>query len=96
MMGLPDDLKAVIDANSGFYASALAGRAHDTGDVVGREKMAADGNAIAELSEAETAKIRVLGDEVIAEWIEDMNSKGLNGAAMVEDARAAVEVTSAQ
>ena len=94
--GLPDDLKAVIDANSGFHTSALAGRAHDTGDVVGREKMAADGNAIAELSEDETAKIRALGDEVIAEWIEDMNGKGLDGAAMVRDAQAAVSVTRAQ
>lgn len=94
--GLPDDLKAVIDANSGFHASAWAGHAHDTGDVVGREKMAADGNTIAELSEAETDKIRALGKEVVAEWIADMNSKGLDGEAMVRDAQAAVTVTSAQ
>ncbi|MCI2395503.1 TRAP transporter substrate-binding protein [Aliiroseovarius sediminis] len=94
--GLPDDLKVVIDANSGFYTSAWAGRAYDTGDIEGREAMAADGNIIAEISEEQTAKIRALGDEVIAEWIEDMNQKGLDGAAMVDDARAAVDVTRAQ
>lgn len=91
--GLPDDLKAVIDANSGFRVSAMAGAAHDTGDVVGRQAMADAGNEIAELSEAETARIRALGDEVIAEWIKEATAKGLNGAGLVEDARAAVQVT---
>jgi hypothetical protein len=55
--------------------------------------MAASGNEIATISEAETAKIIALGDEVIAEWIEEMNARGLNGAQLVEDARAAVEAT---
>ncbi|MGV6812244.1 MAG: TRAP transporter substrate-binding protein [Brevirhabdus sp.] len=92
---LPDDLKAVIDANSGFHVSAMAGAAHDTGDVVGRKAMADAGNEIAELSEAETARIRALGDEVIEEWIEGANAKGLDGAMLIEDARAAVQVTRA-
>ncbi len=87
---LPDDLKAVIDANSGIEASGWAGRAHDEGDVVGREAMKADGNEIAELSEAETARIQELGKEVTAEWIAELTEKGLDGAALVEDARAFV------
>jgi TRAP-type C4-dicarboxylate transport system substrate-binding protein len=91
--GLPDDLKAVIDANSGFAASAFAGRAHDTGDVEGRDQMAASGNAIAELSETETARIQALGDEVTQNWIAEMTEKGLDGAALVSDAQAAVQVT---
>ncbi len=93
--GMPADLRAVIDANSGFMASAWAGRAHDTGDVTGRAAMSASGNEIAELSEAETARIAALGDEVIAEWIEEITAKGLDGQALVEDARAAVRVTRA-
>ncbi|MCV6825884.1 MULTISPECIES: TRAP transporter substrate-binding protein [Halocynthiibacter] len=91
--GLPDDLKAVIDANSGFAAAALAGRAHDTGDLEGRELMAEAGNDIAQLSEDETNKIKALGDEVINEWIEEVTGKGLDGAALISDARAAVQVT---
>ena len=90
---LPDDLKAVIDANSGFFASAWAGRAHDTGDKVGKQVMSDAGNEIATLSEAETARIQALGDEVIAEWVENVSSKGLDGAALIDDARAAVQVT---
>lgn len=90
---LPDDLKAVIDANSGFGASAWAGKAHDTGDVEGRDQMRAAGNDIAILSEDETARIREKGDEVIANWIADVTKRGLDGAGLIEDARAAVQVT---
>ena len=90
---LPEDLKAVIDANSGFHASALAGRAHDTGDVEGKDLMSSDGNEIATLSEAETDRIRALGDEVTSDWITEMKAKGLDAEALVADARAAVQVT---
>ena len=90
---LPDDLKAVIDANSGFNTSALAGRAHDTGDMEGRDLMAADGNEIAELSEAETGRIKALGEEVIAEWTAEMTARGLDAGALVSDVHAAVQVT---
>jgi TRAP-type C4-dicarboxylate transport system substrate-binding protein len=88
--GMPDDLRAIIDANSGMMASTWAGRAHDTGDVVGRDVMAADGNIIAELSEQETARIKVLGDDVTNAWIVEMDEKGYDGAALVAAARTAV------
>lgn len=93
---LPDDLRAVIDANSGLETSAWAGRAHDLGDQDGKQVMAKAGNQIATLSEEETAVIRAKGDEVIAEWITEMNAKGLAGTQMVEDARAFVAKASAQ
>ncbi|MEY1557440.1 TRAP transporter substrate-binding protein [Yoonia sp. R2331] len=87
---LPDNLKAVIDANSGMMASRWAGRAHDLGDVVGREAMAADGNAIAEISADQTDAMKALGAEVTAEWIAEMDAKGFDGAALVERAQTAV------
>ncbi len=90
---MPDDLRAVIDANSGLMASMWAGRAHDTGDIVGREIMAAAGNTIAELSEAETARIKELGADVTAAWIAEMDAKGYDGAALVAAAQAAVRDT---
>ena len=93
--GLPDDLKAVIDANSGFAASALAGRAHDTGDTIGRQAMVDAGNEIATLSEEVTEEIKALGAEVTQDWITEMTEKGLDGAALVADAQAAVQVTRA-
>ncbi|MEM9433298.1 MAG: TRAP transporter substrate-binding protein [Pseudomonadota bacterium] len=91
---LPDDLKAVIDANSGLMASAWAGRAHDQGDVFGKQKMQDAGNQIAEISAAETDRIKTLGEEVTREWIEEMTGKGLDGAGLVADAQAFIaEVT---
>lgn len=90
---LPPDLRAVIDANSGFHTSAWAGRAHDTGDVDGREVMAAAGNQIAEIGADETARIQALGDKVIEDWIAEMSKRGLDAEALVSDARAAVQVT---
>lgn len=89
--GMPDDLRAIIDANSGMMASQWAGRAHDTGDVVGRDVMAADGNEIAELSAEETARIVALGEQVTTDWIAEMDAKGYDGAALVAAAQAAVE-----
>ncbi len=88
--GLPDDLKAVIDNNSGVEMSALAGRAMDEGDIPGRQLTEARGNEIIELSDEETARWRALAEPIIADWIEEMNDLGLPGAQMVEDARALV------
>ncbi|MGB3405979.1 MAG: TRAP transporter substrate-binding protein [Jannaschia sp.] len=92
--GLPDDLRAVIDANSGAMASAWAGRAHDIGDAEGREIIVASGNQIAELSPQVTAEIVALGEEVTLEWIAEMDERGLDGLALVRDARAAVDAHS--
>lgn len=90
---MPADLRAVIDANSGLMASAWAGRAHDTGDITGREAMSAAGNEIATVNAAETARIAALGEEVISDWVVEMTSKGLDGQMLVDDARAAVQIT---
>jgi len=92
--GMPDDLRAIIDANSGMMASKWAGRAHDTGDVVGRDLMAAGGNTIAELSVEETTRIIAIGTEVTDAWIAEMNAKGYDGAALVVAAQAAVKQNS--
>lgn len=92
--GMPDDLRAIIDANSGMMASKWAGRAHDTGDVVGRDLMAAGGNTIAELSVEETTRIIAIGTEVTDAWIAEMNAKGYDGAALVAAAQAAVKQNS--
>ena len=90
---LPDDLKALIDANSGLETSAMAGRAHDMGDKDGKALMEEAGNEIATLSEAETARIVELGEAVIEDWIADMTAKGLDAMQLVEDAKAAVAAT---
>ena len=88
---LPDDLRAVIDANSGLFASEWAGRAHDLGDADGKAVIEASGNQIAVMSDDETARIQALGAEVVTDWIAEMNARGIDGQWLVDDARAAVQ-----
>lgn len=89
--GLPDDLKAVIDANSGLFASEWAGRAHDTGDQDGRAVLEASDNENATLSEEVTTEIQALGEEVVQDWVAEVTARGLDGQALIDDARAMVE-----
>lgn len=93
---LPDDLKAVIDANSGIETSGWAGEAMDVGDKVGEQVVADNGNTIVTLSDDVVAELRVIGDALTEAWIADMNEKGLDGAAMVTDAQAMVAAQSGE
>jgi len=83
---LPDDLKSVIDANSGPDASALFGAAMDAADLIGRQVAGDAGNTITELDGEKDRWIEV-GDQVTAEWIAEMDAKGLDGAALVKSAK---------
>src|SRR5690606_4773016 len=47
--GLPDDLQAVIDANSGIEWAGRFGAANDADDVVAREQALSRGNTIVTL-----------------------------------------------
>ncbi|WGH77440.1 TRAP transporter substrate-binding protein [Jannaschia ovalis] len=94
--GLDPELRAVIDANSGAMAAAWAGRAHDIGDAEGRAAMEASGNQIAALSPEVTAELEALGVGVTTAWIAEMDAKGFDGAALVEDARAAMAAAGAK
>ncbi len=84
---LPDDLKAVIDANSGLDASGWAGRAMDEGDALGMKVVSDKGNKIHTLDDAVVSELRMIGDKQTAAWAEDMASKGLDGAGMVSMAQ---------
>lgn len=87
---LPDDLKKIIDQNSGMMAAAWAGRAMDGGDVIGRKLAAQKGNNIIVLDEAETQRWKEAAAPVVDKWIADMKSKGIVGEALISDARALV------
>ena len=89
--GLSEENRAVIDANCGMEASADAGSAMDQGDAIAEEAIAARGNAIHTLSDDAVSELRAIGAEQTQAWIEEANSKGLDGQAMVDDAEAMVE-----
>ena len=87
---LPDDLKAVLDANSGLETSRWVGRVMDEGDAPGIEVAKKSGNKMIMLDEAEVARWKAAAEPVIAAWIEEMNGKGYDGAALVADAKALI------
>lgn len=89
--GLPDDLKQVIDNNSGIEAAALFGAAMDAGDGVGLEKAQATDNEIITLDAEETERWKEAAGPTVDAWIAEMNEKGVDAAALVEDARALIE-----
>ncbi|MXN66649.1 C4-dicarboxylate ABC transporter [Stappia sp. GBMRC 2046] len=87
---LPDDLKAVIDANSGREVSRWVGRVMDEGDAPGMAIAEKSGNEIIKLPPEEVARWKEAAAPVVDAWIEDVSAKGYDGAAMVEDARAMI------
>jgi TRAP-type C4-dicarboxylate transport system substrate-binding protein len=83
---LPDDLKKVIDNNSGIELARTFGKAMDAGDTRGRKIAEEAGNTIIKLDEAETEKWKQLAQGVTNAWIEEMNGKGLDGTTLYNDA----------
>lgn len=83
---LPDDLKKVIDNNSGIELARTFGKAMDAGDARGRKIAEEAGNTIIKLDEAETEKWKQLAQGVTNAWIEEMNGKGLDGTTLYNDA----------
>lgn len=83
---LPDDLKAIIDANSGVDASGWAGRAMDEGDARSLEVTEGTDNEIHELSAETTDEIKAISAKLADDWIVEMTGKGLDGQAMFDDA----------
>lgn len=88
--GLPADLKKVIDANSGMVASKWVGKVMDEGDAPGLAIAQKRGNAIVTLDAKETARWKQAAQPVVDGWIKEMDSKGMKGKQLVEDARAMI------
>ena len=87
---LPDDLKAIIDANSGRETSKWVGRVMDEGDAPGMKAAQAAGNVIRKLPPDEVARWKAAAAPLVEAWIAEMNGKGYDGAAMVADAKALI------
>ncbi|SDG36159.1 TRAP-type C4-dicarboxylate transport system, substrate-binding protein [Pelagibacterium luteolum] len=94
--GLPDDLKAVIDANSGVEWAGRFGAANDVDDLVGRQEAVDAGNTIVVLDDGETARWRAAAQVTIDNWLTEMDAAGLDGAALYESAQALVAEESAR
>ena len=87
---LPDDLRAILDAESGAKLSAFATQVMWDMDAPAREIAANAGNTIVQLDEAEVARWKEASQPVIDRWIADMDAKGIDGAALIEQAKSLI------
>ncbi len=84
---LPDDLKKVIDDNSGEEFSVFAGTTQASSDGPAREKAVAANNNIITLTDAEVADWAKAAQPVYDDWIAEMKEKGIDGEALITEAR---------
>ena len=88
--GLPGDLKAVIDKNSGMNFASKAGQMWDDAGKTVFEMVKAKGNTIGSISEDEKAKWIKATEPVIENWVKQVKDKGLDGGKLLEQARALI------
>ncbi|MEL6682077.1 MAG: TRAP transporter substrate-binding protein [Pseudomonadota bacterium] len=88
--GLPDDLKAVIDANSGLEFSAFAGRTMGEYDAPGRALAEEAGNNIITLTPEQVEAWRAASQPTIANWIAEADAAGIDGTGLFEAATALI------
>lgn len=82
---MPDDLRAILDAETGKALSKTAAEAMLDADAFGRSK--AEGNNIIELDEAEVARWIDAAQPVYDRWIARASEEGFDGAAAIEQAK---------
>ena len=83
---LPDDLKAVIDDNSGLNFSIFAGGTQADADGPARDVAEDLGNNI--ITVTDTSEWETLVRPVYDTWIADMDGRGKDGQALIDQARA--------
>lgn len=88
---LPDDLKKAIDDNSGAEFSANAGRIMQEGDARVRAAAVELGNNITVLDAEQSAVWRQAAQPVYDQWAADMDARGYDGKALIEEAKALIE-----
>ena len=87
---LPPDLRAVIDANSGPETAVFASAPWDRQSPVAAEAARRRGNTITPLPEDEVARWRRTVQPVTDAWIAASRERGVDGGALLEEARALV------
>jgi TRAP-type C4-dicarboxylate transport system substrate-binding protein len=88
---LPDDLRAILDAQSGAKLSGFAAEVMFENDKPGRDIAEKAGNTIIELDAAEVARWKQAAQPVIARWVAEMDGKGIDGQGLIDQAKALID-----
>ena len=92
---LPADLKAVIDRNSGIELSQELGALWDRSKPDGRKPAVDRGNSFYQVPATELSQWERAARGLYADWLADMNKRGLDANAMLSDARAMIAANEA-
>ncbi|MCV0395516.1 MAG: TRAP transporter substrate-binding protein [Rhizobiaceae bacterium] len=84
---LSPELKKVIDDHSGQDFSAFAGSTQAGADVPSRKIAVDRGNNIITLSPEEVARWEAAAEPVYENWVKEMEGKGIDGQALIDEAR---------
>ncbi len=87
---LPDDLRAILDAEAGAKLSGFAAQVMYEYDKPGRDIAVAAGNNIVQLDEAEVARWKEASQPVVARWVAEMETKGIDGQALIDRAKSLI------
>ncbi len=79
---LPDDLKAIIDANSGAEFSAFAGKQMQADDAPSHKQAMERGNNIITLNEDQVDEWKAAAQPTTDGWIVEMDDKGMDGTGL--------------
>ena len=88
---LPADLQKVIDENSGLEFSIFAGGTMAEADGPARALASDAGNNIVTVSGADLDAWTAISQSVVDDWVADMESKGIDGQALIDEARALMD-----
>lgn len=94
--GLPDDLRAVIDANSGLEFSAFAGRTQQAADAAARQIAVDRGNEIVTLTDDQAAGWEAASGPSIDAWVAEADAAGIDGTGLLVEARRLIDGAAAQ
>lgn len=89
--GLSDELKKAIDENSGEEFSVFAGETMQETDGPARDVAVKAGNNIITISGDDAAVWQKAAEPVYDNWLADMKSKGIDGDALLAEARDLIE-----
>ena len=88
---LPADLRAIIDAHSGANLAAEIGDVWDAAEAPGRKMQTeSSGGVVVQLDQAVYDALIAKAEVVTERWIADVAGSGIDGAALVAKARAAM------
>lgn len=88
---LPDDLRAAIDGESGLKLAEFAAQMMFDRDEPGREIALDAGNTIVVLPPEEVARFKEAAQPVIARWVAEMDANGIDGQALIDEAKALIK-----